>query len=124
MNAALAARYALGVIRLVNGTLALVIPARLVKMFGEDPKNNGPALYALRLFGVRTVVIGAQLLLARGGALEDALRYALPIHASDTASAAIAGVKGHLPRKAAITVVVVSSLNTVLAYVANPRRGD
>jgi hypothetical protein len=119
VKAPVVARHALGAIRLVNGVLALVAPRRLVKQFGEDPAQHGPAVYALRLFGVRTIVLGVQLLTAKGEALDDALRYAVPIHASDTASAALATASGALPRKAGLTGVGVSSLNTVLAVIAS-----
>lgn len=113
---------ALGAIRLVNGTLALFAPARLVKQFGVDPADNGAAVYALRLFGVRTIFLGWQLLTAKGEVLNDALLYAVPIHASDTTAAVLAGVSGQLPKKAAATGAVVSGLNTVLAVYARRAR--
>ncbi len=112
------ARYALGAIRLTNGTIALVAPKRLVKTFGADPETNGAAVYALRLFGVRTVCLGLVLLIAEGPVLEDAVRYALPIHATDTMSAVVAGLTGQLPRRAAVTGAVVSAFNTALAAAA------
>jgi hypothetical protein len=112
------ARYALGVSRLINGSLALAAPARLVKTFGEDPADNGAALYALRLFGVRTVVLGLQLLLADDDALPTHLQYAVWIHASDTTSAATALVRHELPARAALTGTVLSSLNTLFAVTA------
>jgi len=112
------ARYALGAIRLTNGAVALLAPKKLVKTFGVDPETNGAAVYALRLFGVRTVYLGLVLLVAEGPVLEDAVRYALPIHASDATSAVLAGLGGQLPRRAAITGAVISSVNTGLALVA------
>ncbi len=115
------ARSALGTIRLVNGAVALAVPKRLVKTFGVDPEANGAAVYALRLFGVRTVYLGLQLLLAEGEVLKDALRHAVPIHASDATAAILAGLAGQLPRRAALTAAVVSSANTALAVVANRR---
>ncbi len=115
------ARRILALIRLVNGLAALLAPARLVRMFGLDPEANGAAIYALRLFGIRTVILGIQLLRSEGEALDEAVKYALPIHASDAASAAIAGVRGELPRRAAVTGTIISSINTALAAFA--RRG-
>lgn len=112
------ARYALGVIRLVNGSLALVGPKRIVKMFGIDPDQNGAAVYALRLFGIRTVVLGLNLLRDEGEALESTLRDAPLIHASDTAAAVLAGLTSALPRRAALTGAIFSSINTGLALVA------
>jgi len=115
------ARIALGFIRLVNGALALAAPKRVVTMFGIDPETNGAAIYALRLFGVRTVFLGVKLLKSEGDVLEDALREAPFIHANDTASAALAGLTSQLPRRAAVTGTLLSSVNTGLALIA---RGD
>jgi len=118
------ARRILGIIRLVNGAAALLAPNRLVKMFGLDPDTNGAAVYALRLFGIRTVILGIQLLKSEGEALDEAVRYALPIHASDAASAALAGFRGELPHRAAITGTIVSSINTALAALARREQGS
>jgi hypothetical protein len=113
------ARKILGTIRLVNGTLALAAPERLIKMFGKDPADEGRAIYALRLFGVRTVFLGLDLLLAKDEeSVAAAVRWAVPIHASDTLSAAMAGLSGQLPPKAAVTGTLISSFNTALATVA------
>jgi uncharacterized protein YjeT (DUF2065 family) len=116
------ARYALGTIRLVNGTTALLFPTQLIRRMGVDPEVNAAATYALRMFGIRTVVIGSDLLWARGDALEHALRVAPLIHVSDTASAVIAGVTHRIPTKAAVTGTVISSVNVVLSFLAQDRR--
>ena len=52
------AKRLLGLVRLVNGAAALFAPAAMARRLGVDPDEHGPALYALRLFGVRTVLIG------------------------------------------------------------------
>ena len=57
------ARILLASIRLFNGTIALLAPAALARRLGANPDANPAVLYALRLFGIRTVVIGAELLL-------------------------------------------------------------
>ena len=51
------ARIALASIRLFNGAAALFVPATLARRLGVDPETNRAALYVLRLFGVRTVLI-------------------------------------------------------------------
>ena len=112
------ARYVLGGIRLTIGLLSTLVPKRLVRSFGQDPEKNGAAVYALRLFGVRTIVLGVQLLTADDDDLDDALRYAVPIHASDATAALIAGLSHELPVRAAVTGTVTSSINTLLAVVA------
>jgi hypothetical protein len=112
----------LGVIRLVNGGIALLAPRRFLRLLGVDPETNGPAVYVLRMFGVRTVVLGYHLLAARGDVREEAVRDALSIHASDTTAAILAGVTGALPRKAAVSGAIASGVNTTLALLARGRR--
>src|SRR5918998_5635761 len=78
------ARCALAVIRIVNGAIALVAPSVIVKRFGEIPGESAAAIYGLRLFGVRTVLIGADLVTQRGPSLVHVTSQAVVIHASDT----------------------------------------
>jgi hypothetical protein len=115
------ARITLAGIRLFNGVAALFVPATLTRQLGVDPAANPAALYALRLFGVRTVLIGAQLLLRDGGVRAHSLRVAPAIHALDASAALIAGGRGQLPQRAATTAAVISSVNTLLAIVALKR---
>ena len=115
------ARITLAGIRLFNGVVALFVPATLARQLGVDPAANPAALYALRLFGVRTVLIGAQLLLRDGGVRAHSLRVAPAIHALDASAALIAGERGQLPQRAATTAAIISTVNTVLAIVALKR---
>jgi hypothetical protein len=115
------ARITLVGIRLFYVVVALFAPATLARQLGVDPAANPAALYALRLFGVRTVLIGAQLLLRDGGVRAHSLRVAPAIHALDASAALIAGERGHLPRRAATTAAIISTVNTVLAMVALKR---
>jgi hypothetical protein len=85
------ARITLAGIRLFNGVAALFVPATLARRLGVDPEAN-PA--ALRLFGVRTVLIGAQLLLRDSGVRAHSLRVAPVIHALDVTAALIARLTG------------------------------
>ena len=112
------ARVTLAGIRLFNGVAALFVPATLARRLGVDPDANPAALYALRLFGVRTVLIGAQLLLRDGGVRDHSLRVAPVIHALDATAALVAGYRGQLPRRAATTAALISTVNTVLAVIA------
>jgi len=115
------ARITLAGIRLFNGVAALFMPATLARQLGVDPAANPAALYALRLFGVRTVLIGAQLLLRDDGVRAHSLRVAPAIHALDASAALIAGERGQLPRRAATTAAIVSTVNTVLPIIALKR---
>src|SRR5438270_8354833 len=97
------ARIALAGIRLFNGIAALSAPGVLARRLGVDPDANPAALYVLRLFGVRTVLIGAQLLLRNDRLRTNALRVTPVIHAADAAAAVVAGVQRQLPPRAAAT---------------------
>jgi hypothetical protein len=92
---------------------------------GVDPDSSPAAVYALRLFGIRTIYIGAELLFARGEHLRNAVAVAPVIHVSDTVSAALAGAGGQLPKKSARMGVAISSVNVLLSLLAwsNPKRG-
>jgi hypothetical protein len=81
-------------------------------------------LYALRLFGVRTVFIGAQLLLRDSGVHAHSLRIAPVIHALGATAALIAGERGQLPRRAATTAALISTVITVLAVIAQNRDAE
>lgn len=114
------ARVALGTIRLVNGLAALLAPRRVARMFGVDPDENGAVVYVLRLFGVRTVFLGAELLFSKDQERRnEALRFGIVIHASDTVAAALAGFRGDLPRRASITGTLISASNTALAVIGS-----
>jgi hypothetical protein len=110
-----AARITLAGVRLVNGTLGLARPQVLARQLGADPDESPALLYALRLFGVRTVVIALALLDRE----PSAVRAALPIHASDTLAAAL--LARRLPARAGATIVGISALNTALALAARRR---
>ena len=114
------ARILLAIIRLLNGALALFTPTVLAQRLGGDVNSNRAALYVLRLFGVRTIVVGVELLVPDETVRGEALRYAIPIHASDTISAVLAGAQGHLPMRASIMLAAISGLNTLLAILAQP----
>ena len=64
------ARYVLGAVRLFNGAATLFATRPFGKRLGVDPDSSPAAVYALRLFGVRTIYIGAELLFARGDHLQ------------------------------------------------------
>jgi hypothetical protein len=112
------ARIALGTIRTVNGLAAMLTPRKMLRRLGVDPETNGAAIYALRMFGIRTILLGIELFVAKGERLEEALQRGVIIHASDTASAFMTGVRKELPRRVAVMVTMISSINTALAIMA------
>ena len=113
------ARFALGGVRLIAGTTGLLAPGMIISRFGGgNPASNPAAIYGLRLFGIRTVLIGADLFRLHGDELDRALRAAPIIHASDTATVlALLGNKQLSPDRAR-PLALISGLNTVLAVTA------
>jgi hypothetical protein len=90
----------------------------IIKRFGENPDQDAAAVYGLRLFGVRTVLIGADLITQRGEALEHTIDQAVVIHASDTLTAAALGKSGRLRPRMAVPLTLISAVNTTLAVAA------
>jgi hypothetical protein len=112
-----AARRALAVVRLVNGALGLLAPRFLLRRLGAGPSDT-TGVYPFRMFGIRTIVMGAELLLPEGEQRRQATRLAVLVHGTDTLSALTAGLRGDLPRRAAVVTTAISAGNTVLAVVA------
>lgn len=113
------ARYALGVVRVVNGVLGLVAPTFIARRLGDDqPERNAAAIYGIRLFGVRTIVIGLDLLRPPGEARDRAVRVAPFIHGSDTATVLTLQRRTLLPPQMARPLAAISGINTVLAVLA------
>ena len=115
-----AARVTLAGIRIANGTLGLFAPDVLSKKLdvGESARPMG---YPFRMFGIRTILIGVDLLSRDPAIRRHAVRSAPLIHASDTISAWAAGKLGALPPKAAKTTTTISAVNLALALLANRR---
>jgi len=110
----------LGGIRLFNGAAALLAPGSVARRLGVDPDANPAPVYPLRMFGVRTVVLGAELLLPlKQDHRVRAMRVGIVIHASDTLAAGLGGIRGQLPRRTAALLTGVSALNTALAVLGS-----
>ncbi len=112
------ARQTLAVVRVVNGGIALFAPKFLLRRLGTDPDQDASGIYPLRMFGIRTLLIGADLLLLTGEEQRRATRNAVLIHASDTVSAATCLMNGYLPRRIGVMTTAISAGNTVLALLA------
>jgi hypothetical protein len=113
------ARFALGAVRIVAGGTGLLAPAMIISRFGDgDPRANPAAIYGLRLFGVRTILIGADLFRLHGRDLDHALRVAPLIHASDTATVLTLQRNKQLSPERARPLALISGLNTALAVTA------
>jgi hypothetical protein len=114
----------LGTIRLVNGAVALASPESAARRLGTDTEANPAPIYPMRLFGVRTVILGAELLVGDPAIRRRSMKLGIAIHASDTVAAASGGLRGQLPPRVAILTTAISSVNTALAILGSlPPRG-
>ncbi len=114
------ARIALAGVRIFNGTAGLLAPRLLARRL-EVEGAAAPMSYPFRMFGIRTILIGADLLARDPAVRRHALHAAIIVHASDTISAFAAGASGALPRRAAKITTAISALNVALALLANRR---
>lgn len=109
------ARYTLASIRLVNGALGLAAPELLTRRLATDPQRSPAAIYAFRLFGIRTVLLAAELFALQGDELQRALREGVLIHTSDAVTAVALGASGQVPRSTAALITAISTANVALA---------
>jgi hypothetical protein len=110
-----AARLALAAIRVFNGATALVAPERLDARLGLDRTAD----YPWRMFGIRTVLMGVDLLSSDPEVRRHALRASVLVHGSDTISAAKAGFTRALTPRAAAMATAISAVNVALALIAS-----
>jgi len=118
MKLSVVARKLLAAIRIANGVAGLLVPEKLLGRLGVDTVTDRSGTYPFRMFGIRTVLIGLDLLLLTGDELRRAEKVAVLIHAVDTASATVTTVRNDLPRKQGLTAVGISAVNTGLAVAA------
>ncbi|WP_036476091.1 hypothetical protein [Mycobacterium sp. URHD0025] len=112
------ARKMLALIRIFNGAAGLLVPEKLLARLGADTATDRAGTYPFRMFGIRTVLIGLDLLVLRGAELRRAEKLAVLIHATDTVSAAVTAARGDLPRKQGLVAIAISATNTALAVIA------
>lgn len=113
-------RTALACVRIFNGALGLFAAGRMAKSLGGDLGDDKRFVYPARMFGIRTLVLGVDLLTLRSddASARRVLRQAVLIHATDTAAAFYAGRTGELPAKAAKLTTIISAVNTGLAAIS------
>jgi len=100
--------------------LARLLPALDARRFTPIviARKDAAPLRFMAAQGIRTVVIGLQLLLPEGELRRASVRTAPIIHASDATAAALAGITRQIPARAALIATSISALNTALALTA------
>ncbi|WP_222262820.1 hypothetical protein [Modestobacter marinus] len=111
------ARVLLAGVRLTMGTAGLLAPGLVIRRLAIDPATQPGMRYPLRMFGIRTVLIGAELLDGNPRRREHAEQLAPVVHGSDTVSAFLAWRRGDLPPRAGAMATAISAANLVLSLV-------
>jgi hypothetical protein len=111
---------ALATIMMTNGGLALVAPRWLAERIGVDPRAQPGVLYVFRMFGIRTVLVAADLCF-EPRRRRRALREGIAMHSTDAAAALIAAAAGELPLRSGLMAAAISIVNTALCLVGARR---
>jgi len=116
---AFTARRTLAQARLVAGIGAIAAPRVFARVLGIDPDANPATPYLARLFGAREIYMAVPFLMPVPGLDEAELASrAVPVDAADAVAAVLAGLRGHLPWRAAISATVTAVAGTWLGTVA------
>ena len=94
-------------------------PVATGKLFGLEPQENRGAPYLGRLFGVREGALVAELALASPERVTAVAQRHLLVDAADVVAAGIAGLRGQLPKRAAVMAAATAGLAVYLGYVAS-----
>ena len=117
-------RILLGLVRLMNGLIALLVPRFLAERLGPAGEPDAVRHYLLRMFGIRTVFLGLDLLVGDEERQHEALRRAPIIHTCDAVAAFVAGASRQLPPRAAAAAFGISCLNLLLSLAARAQPGQ
>src|SRR5262249_1390222 len=112
---------ALAAIMLTNGTLALLAPRWLAARLGVRAQSQPATVYVLRMFGIRTVLVAADLCL-EPRRRRRALREGILMHSTDAAAPLVAAALGELPVREGMLAAGISTVNTLLCLAGSRRR--
>jgi hypothetical protein len=116
------ARQGLAGVRILMGTLGLVAPAVLIKRMEPEEPQSPAAVYAFRLFGIRTILLGLDLLVRPDEEVQRELRQGIVIHGSDVVTVVALGLRNEIPRRAAVLTTLISGANLAMAVIGTERR--
>lgn len=116
------ARQGLAGVRLAMGTLGLVAPDLLIKRMEPVGEPSPAAVYAFRLFGIRTILLGIDLLVRADDEVQRELRQGVVIHLSDVVTVVLLGLRHKIPQRTAVLTTLISGTNIALAVTGMERR--
>jgi hypothetical protein len=109
------ARYGLATVRIINGGLGLFAPKVLIKRLDPAHEPSAAAIYAFRLFGIRTILLGLDLLVRPNAEVQRAMRQGVLIHLSDFLTIVLLGAQRKVPPRSAALITFISATNVAMA---------
>ena len=109
------ARYGLATVRTINGSLGLIAPKVLIKRLDPAHEPSPAAIYAFRLFGIRTILLGLDLLVRPSAEVRRAMREGVLIHLSDVFTIVLLGAQHKVPPRTAALTTLISATNVAMA---------
>ncbi|MFL6052249.1 MAG: hypothetical protein ACJ72W_04925 [Actinoallomurus sp.] len=89
--------------------------------FDPSRELSPAAIYAFRFFGIRTILIGLDLVTQAENEQDRLAREAVVIHGSNVFTVVTLKVRRQLPPRTAATVGLISTVNVVLALASLER---
>lgn len=105
-------------IRSLIGVLGWLAPNLSGRLFGIDPGANPAAPYLGRLFAARELALVAPLLIEDEDGQRRSLQVGMAVDAADAAASVAAGVRGTLPKRAALMTGLTAVAALVLGWIA------
>lgn len=106
-------------IRSLIGVLGWLAPNLSAKVFGIDPAQNPSAPYLGRLFAARELALVAPLLSEDADVQRRSLHVGMAVDTADAAASVAAGVRGTLPKRAAVMTGLTAVAAVLLGWIAS-----
>ena len=97
------------------GAASLVAPRLTIRMLQLDPNANPSADFLIRIFGVRDIFLGVAPFLISDPGRSTILGSATVVDLTDLAAAALAGLTGRIPPRAAIVASGAALIRATLS---------
>ena len=113
------AKVTLMTIRSLIGVFGWLAPNLSGRLFGIDPAANPAAPYLGRLFAARELALVAPLLSEDEDVQRRSLHVGMAVDAADAAASVAAGVRGTLPKRAALMTGLTAVVAVLLGWIAS-----
>ncbi len=106
-------------LRSLIGVLGCLAPNLSAKLFGIDPARNPAAPYLGRLFAAREFALVAPLLSENDDVQRRSLHVGMAVDTADAAASVAAGMRGTLPKRAAVMTFLTAAAAVLLGWIAS-----